>query len=446
MDTKKLVPFVVLLGFFSGLAGSFTNDYFDLGRMVRNKERDVSTQQQTGFQKTYVEESQAIDATKLAGKSVVSIVASQDLKVYYRQPYPFYSTNDPFFDRFFNEFSGPSERVSPSDRQGNQQEDQRGDGKDYEIQRKKIGGGSGFIISSDGLVLTNRHVVSEQNVQYTIITNDGVEFDGEVVSVDPFSDIAVLQMVQKGELSKKKEDRTALKDLQVIEFGDSSKLEVGQKVLAIGYALGEYENTVTEGIISAKGRQITADDLSRGPETLSGLLQTDAAINPGNSGGPLVNLAGQVVGINVAIDATGSSIGFAIPINDVKPALESIKKNGRIVRATLGVRHILLNKSKAQELKIAVNHGALLVGDESKGEFAVIPGSPADKAGLKIKDVILSVDGKDISSVYTLQDAIKVKQPGEEVKLRVWRSGETIEVKVKLGEAKDEASLLQFKG
>ncbi len=442
MDTKKLVPLVVLLGFLSGVAGGFVSQNLVVSRLGGFGVPSSPTQQQAVEQKSYVEESQAIDATKKAGASVVSIVASEDLKIY-NNPQS-YDSNSPFNDPFFFSFPGFNQ-PAPDTNQQNQQGNSGGSSQNYQVQKQKVGGGSGFIISEDGLVLTNRHVISDQNVEYTIITNDGTEYDGEVVSIDPFSDIAVLQMVTKGELSKKKEDRTKLSGLPVIVFGDSSQLQSGQKVLAIGYALGQYENTVTEGIISGKGRQITADDPSRGPETLSDLLQTDAAINPGNSGGPLVNLDGQVVGVNVAIDQTGSNIGFAIPINDVKPVLASIQKYGRIVRATLGVRHIILTKEKAKQLQIDVDHGALLTGDEANGEFAVIPGSAADKAGLKIKDVILSVDGKDITTDYTLQDAIMTKQPGDTIDMQVWRSGKTIDVKATLTEAKDEAATINAK-
>lgn len=443
MDSKKLIPFFVLLGFVSGLAGGFVSQNFLPFKLGTAGAQEVSTQQAVQ-QKTYVEESQAIDATKKAGASVVSIVATEDLKIYNSQPNSY--SNNPFNDPFFFNFPGFRQQMPQQNQQNQQGQQNNGaNSNDYQVQKQKIGGGSGFIISGDGLVLTNRHVISDQNVQYTIISNDGTEYDGEVVSVDPFSDIAVLQMVKSGELSKKKDERSKLSGLPVIDFGDSSLLQPGQKVLAIGYALGQYENTVTEGIISGKGREITAEDPTRGPETLSGLLQTDAAINPGNSGGPLVNLSGQVVGVNVAIDQTGSNIGFAIPINDVKPVLESIKKYGRIVRATLGVRHILLTKEKAKELKIDVDHGALLVGDEANGEFAVIPGSAADKAGLKIKDVIMSVDGKDITQNYTLQDSIMAKQPGDNVSMKVWRSGQVIDVTATLTEAKDEAVAIRAK-
>lgn len=438
IDSKKLLPLMVLVGFASGLVGGIVTDVF----FFKNSQSQlVGGGNAVTQQVSYVEESQAINAIKKAGPSVVSIIASEDLKIYRNQPFRFYFgspfSNDPFFNNV------PGFQIQPKEQQDQKNNDKNA--KDYDIQHQKIGGGSGFIISQDGMVLTNRHVVSRSDVQYSIITDDGNEYDGEVVSIDPLNDLAVLQMVKKGELSKKKEERTKLAHLSVIDFGDSSILEVGQKVLAIGYALGEYENTVTEGIISAKGRKIIASDGARGAETLSGLLQTDAAINPGNSGGPLVNLAGQVVGINVAIDATGSSIGFAIPMNEVNPILESIKKFGRIVRASIGVRHVLLNKDRAKQLKIDVDHGALLTGDEANGEFAVIPGSAADKAGLKMKDVVLSVNGKDINENYSLQAAVRDHKPGDQIQLKVWRSGNTLDVKVTLDEAKDQAVDLRAK-
>ncbi len=415
----SLIALVVIVSFVSGIFASTLTSGFIIPQFFAK----VSGDQKTIEQKTYVEESQSIDAIKKVSPAVVSIVATQDLKIYK-------SAQFPFFDPFGNAFPGLKFQV-PQQQQGGQE------GKDYEIQQRKIGGGTGFIITDDGLIMTNRHVVSNEQLQYTVIINDGTEYDAEVVSIDPLNDLAVIQMIKSGERDKSKESRTKLKDLPIVELGDSNKLEVGQKVLAIGYALGEYQNTVTAGIISGKGRDITAGGGRGGAETLSGLLQTDTAINPGNSGGPLINLAGQVIGVNVAIDSTGSNIGFAIPVTEVKPVIDSVKKNGRIIRPTLGVRHLLLTKDSAKQLKIEVDHGALLVGDEAKGEFAVIPGSPADKAGLKIRDVILAVDGKNIDEGFSLQDAVRAHQPGDEVTLKVWRSGETLTVKVKLTEAKD---------
>ena len=197
--------------------------------------------------------------------------------------------------------------------------------------------------------------------------------------------------------------------------------------------------TVTAGIISAMGRHITASDGAGQAETLSGLLQTDAAINPGNSGGPLVNMKGQVIGVNVAIAASANNIGFAIPFNDVKPIIESVQKHGKIVRPLLGVRYQILTDEKAKELQLqGVSDGALLVGDEGTGEFAVIPGGPADKAGLKKGDVVLEVDGKKITQDFGLQQAIRNKQPGDKIALKVWVSGKVVDKNLTLGDTPNQ--------
>jgi serine protease Do len=226
-----------------------------------------------------------------------------------------------------------------------------------------------------------------------------------------------------------------MEGLPVVELGSSENLKVGQRVVAIGNALTEYDNTVTTGVISAKGRDLPALSIGFGQNLLN-LLQTDAAINPGNSGGPLVNLAGEVIGINVAIAANAQGIGFAIPIDDVQVMIETIKKHGRIIRPFLGVRYMLLTEDKAKELQIDVEGGALLTGNEAVGEFAVIPGGPADKAGLQSKDVIIEVDGVKVTGERTLQAVIGERVPGDEIVMKVWRSGKIIEVTAVLDEAK----------
>lgn len=412
-SSNKILVGSILTGFLGGLMGGVVvNSTIQANLLQPNISTNAKNEQSQPVQKPYSEDTMTIDSIKKVSPAVVSIVESQSLKVYQR------TTGNPLID------------IQPN--------------SSYDIVQQKIGGGTGFIISDDGVVLTNRHVVSNKDVQYTIVTNDGTEYDGGVVSIDPFNDLAVLQMLKKGDLAKPKLARNKLSGLPVVKLGDSDSLEIGQKVLAIGYALGEFKNTVTSGIISAKGRDIVANGGLAAPEqSLVNLLQTDAAINPGNSGGPLINLNGEVVGIDVATALSGSNIGFAIPINDVKFSVESVKKNGRIIRPELGVRHMILNKQIAEQLKLDIDHGALLVGDEAKGVFAVIPGGAADKAGLKIKDVILSVDGKDISEQYPLQQAIGQHNPGDTVTLKVWRSGATIDVKVKLDEAKDVAQDLR---
>ncbi|PIZ27984.1 hypothetical protein COY43_02985, partial [Candidatus Berkelbacteria bacterium CG_4_10_14_0_8_um_filter_35_9_33_8] len=235
------------------------------------------------------------------------------------------------------------------------------------------GGGTGFIITSDGIIATNKHVVSEENADYTIITADGKSYKPKILAKDISSDLAVLKIEANG--------------LPVVDLGDSSKLEVGQWVVAIGNALGEFDNTVTVGVISAKERQIKASSSPSGAtEQLTGLLQTDAAINPGNSGGPLVNMAGQVIGVNTAIVGNAQNIGFAIPINSVKKTIDQVRTTGKIVRPYIGIRYIPITKEVAQLNNLPINYGVIIVGGQ--GEAAVLSNSPASKAGLKEGDII----------------------------------------------------------
>jgi serine protease Do len=222
-----------------------------------------------------------------------------------------------------------------------------------------------------------------------------------------------------------------------VDIGDSDNLQVGQYVIAIGNALGEYSNSVTTGVISAKQRSIQAgSENSQSQESLSGLIQTDAAINPGNSGGPLVNLAGQVVGINTAIaSTTGGSIGvgFAIPINSVKAAIDSVRKTGEIVRPYMGVRYQPVTNALQQLNNLPVNYGALIQRGSDPSEVAVISGSPADKAGLQENDIILEINGDRINENNSLSDLLSKYQVGDTVTLKVYHKGSNIEVKVTLG-------------
>lgn len=412
-----------------GLAGFFASEFrlqiFDTIPFIESRVTAPSVQnvqKETVIVKeqiVYVEESSIIDAAKEVSPAVVSIVITKDLPLYRNSPYffdfdEFFS--DPFADPFFNM---PNLRRSPeTDEKGNPI-----------TEKRKIGGGTGFIFDESGLVLTNRHVVSDSDAEFTIILSDGAELEAEVLDKDTHNDIAVLQI--------KKEELEEGKDIKypTVTLGDSSNVKIGQKVIAVGNALSQFENTVTVGVISATGRKITASDFTgRNAEMLSGLIQTDAAINPGNSGGPLVNLMGQVIGINTAIATGANGIGFAIPINDAKNVIESIKEHGKIVRPFLGVRYMILNEARAKNLALPIKHGALLVGDDSKGEFAVIPGSPAEKANLQMKDVILEVDGIEINEENDLSNLIIKKNVGDEVKMKVWRSGEEVEINVKLEE------------
>ena len=367
-------------------------------------------------EKVYIEDSSIIDSVKKVGPAVVSIVITKDLPLYRQRGFDMNQFFLNFNDPFGNDPFGQLQPVPNNEKDSSKTTPQ------------KVGGGSGFIVTPDGLVLTNKHVVDDIEAGFTVITTDGTEYPAELVSKDTINDIAVLRM--------KDSEKKKAKDLPTVELGSSSALQIRQRVVAIGNALAEYQNSVTTGIISAKGREIQAGTTT-GAESLVNLLQTDAAINPGNSGGPLVNLEGQVVGVNTAIASGAQGIGFAIPIDDIKPIIQSVKENGKIVRPYLGVRYILLDEAKAKQLKIDVKGGALLTGNEAQGEFAVIPGSPADKAGLQIKDVIQAVDGTKITSDAPLQAMIATKAPGETVILKVWRSGKTMDVRVKLEEAKN---------
>jgi serine protease Do len=406
-----LSAFLILaLGFAGGVGGAVVYGELLSGDVTASTDPGLMPRVE---KQVYIEESQVIDAVKQVSPSVVSIIISKDLPLYRNRVLPF---NDPFFDDPF--FNFPFEFGVPQQQQPQPDPPQR--------QRRQVGGGSGFVISDDGLIATNRHVVDDPDASYTVILNDGRTFEVSDIHTDPINDFAVIQIVD--------ENGKKPAELPVAPLGDSDLLEPGQRVVAIGNALSEYENTVTTGVVSAKGRSLTAGSI-RSTESLINLIQTDASINPGNSGGPLVNLNGEVVGVNTAIAANAQGIGFAIPSNDVKNIIESVREAGEIVRPYLGVRFMMLDVQRAEELGIKVEQGALLVGDESSGEFAVIPGSPADQAGLQRKDVILEVEGEKVTPDKPLHLIIGAYRPDETVDLNVWRSGETQTISVTLGQS-----------
>jgi len=347
------------------------------------------------------EDSAVIEAVKKVSPAVVSIIITKDLpkiEEYYINPF-----GDDFFEQFFgHDFSIPRYRQ-------------------HGTEKKEIGGGTGFIISSDGLILTNRHVVSDTEAEYTVLTNDGEKYKARVLARDSVNDIAVLK-IEKDNLPK-------------VEFGDSDTLQIGQGAITIGNALGEFRNTVSAGVISGLKRSITASGGGT-TEELSGIIQTDAAINPGNSGGPLVNLAGQVIGVNVAMASGAENIGFAIPINDVKKVVEDVKTYGKIIRPFLGVRYVIINKSIQEKNNLPVDYGALIIHGENIEDLAIIPGSAADKAGLVENDIILEINGEKIDQKNTLNKLILKYKPGDEIELKVLHRGEEKIVKVKLEEKK----------
>lgn len=286
--------------------------------------------------------------------------------------------------------------------------------------QEQAGAGTGVIVSSDGLILTNKHVVQGAST-VTVTNTDGKQFEGKILAVDSTNDIAFVKVEASG--------------LPAAELGDSEKVEVGQRAIAIGNALGEYSNTVTTGVISGKQRPVQASDGQGNTETLTNLFQTDAAINPGNSGGPLLNIDGQVIGINTAV-ASGNNaqnIGFAIPINQVKGALDSVKTRGIIVRPYIGVRYVMLTDSFAERNNLPVKQGALLRGDEQT--IAVISGSPAAKAGLREGDIITKINDREITRDNPLQSVVVGFSPGDTVKVTYWRDGKEQTTDVKLEEA-----------
>jgi serine protease Do len=280
------------------------------------------------------------------------------------------------------------------------------------------GAGSGIIVSKDGYVLTNKHVVPEGTSKVKVILHDGKEYDDvKVIGRDPTNDIAFLKI-------------NGVNDLTAAAIGDSSEVKPGQKVVAIGNALGIFRNSVTSGIVSGLGRPIQASDGQGMAESLENLFQTDAAINPGNSGGPLVNLKGEVIGINTAVAQQGDAIGFAIPINDAKGLLNGVLATGKVTKPYLGVRYVTLDPQVAQELNLNVSEGALVRA--GGGSPAVVSNSPAAKAGLRDGDIITKVNNRAVAGGTGLASHLAQYKVGDELELTILRGGREEKIKIKL--------------
>ncbi len=396
------LPLIVLISLLVGLVGGYGGSYL-YSQTVATKggfERVQSGNQEITVLKGSEEEA-VITTVKKTSPSVVSIVVSKDLSKILNRTGP----NIVPFDNFF-EFGFPFDfKFTPNKQKGTEQ-------NDAPKGKQRIGGGSGFIISEDGLIVTNRHVIVDDDAEYTVITNDGKEYAAKVLAKDPVNDLALVKIDGKS--------------LTALALGDSGNIQIGQTVIAIGYTLGEYKNTVTRGVVSGINRVVQASDGMGETEVIQEAIQTDAAINPGNSGGPLLNLAGEVIGINTAINSQGQSIGFAIPINIAKRSVESVKKHGRIIRPWIGVRYS------------PVDNGARIIGNAERKELGVIAGSPAERAGLAEGDIILSVQGQTIDSGHSLAHEIAKYTPGDEVKLRVLSKGKEKEIILKLEEFKEQ--------
>lgn len=279
--------------------------------------------------------------------------------------------------------------------------------------------GTGVIVSSDGYILTNKHVI-EGAKTITVVLDDGTTYEKvELAAYDPLNDIAFLKIKDAS-------------DLPAATLGDSKTITVGQQVIAIGNALGQYQNSVTSGIVSGTGRSLTATDASGTmSERLTDMIQTDAAINSGNSGGPLVNAAGQVIGINTATTSAAENMGFAIPISSVKGMLKQLTETGEAKRAYVGVYSIEITPEVAKSYNLPVSEGIYVYS--SSAYSAVISGSPADKAGIKNKDIITAVNGVKVGSRGSLSTLIGEYKPGDTVQLTVIRDGKEIAVNVTLG-------------
>jgi len=371
---------LVVMGFFMQTI-SFSG-IFDALELVAEKIQKMALQTEVANQPTeYVPrllyEEAIIETVASASPSVVSIVISKNLPVYEL------------------EFIG--------------------------IKYQEVGSGSGFIVSEDGLIVTNKHVVSDKKADYTVFTQDGKKYAAKVVALDPVQDLAIIKVESDVKFP-------------AITLGDSNGIKIGQGAIAIGNALGEFSNTVSVGVVSGLGRTVSASSQTGSfSETLENIIQTDAAINAGNSGGPLLNLRGEVIGVNTAMAQGAQSIGFAIPINIAKKDINQILANNKITYAFLGVRYVLVDEVIKEKYGLSVDYGALVLRGDN-GEAAITKGSAAEKAGIKEKDVILELNGRRVSKANSMAGMIQQHSPGDTVTVKILRSGEEITLEAVLGE------------
>ncbi|MEK7481860.1 MAG: trypsin-like peptidase domain-containing protein [Patescibacteria group bacterium] len=290
----------------------------------------------------------------------------------------------------------------------------------------EVGGGSGFIVDESGIVLTNKHIVIDSKAKYEIIVDGGQKYKAEILARDPINDIAILKIAGLNSNEK----------FPIAELGDSDELELGEPVAAFGNVLGIFRNTVSSGIISGLLRSISARvDFNSLSQEMRGLIQTDAAINPGNSGGPLVNEKGRIIGINTVAVFGAENIGLAIPINVVKKDLADLKEFGRIKQPLLGVRYASINENIRNKFNLLCDYGALII-NEGPNRPGVVPNSPADLAGLKEGDVILSINAEKITPEKIIADFLEKYSAGDALTLKVLRGKKEFETKAVLAERK----------
>jgi len=408
------VMVVLLSSIFGFAAGLLSLNYYPevrdyLSKWGINLSLGHSTSTDTIVQESTIVEKESVlkqeqlvtKAVKDTSPSVVSIVITKDMPVYEKYYY------SPFGDLRFPQYRQEGTR------------------------QKEIGSGTGLIVSEEGMVLTNKHVVVDENANYTVLTNDGKKYSAEVIDTDPFQDIALLQIQGVRNLD---EGGQIMEEFPVANLGNSDKLQIGQSVLTIGNALGEFQNTVSVGVVSGLNRTITASGGGT-IQTMKGLIQTDAAVNQGNSGGPLVNLRGEVVGINTAMAQSAENIGFAIPINEAKRDIEQVKETGEITYPFLGIRYTMINESLQNRYDLEVGYGAWIGRNQvgQKVDQAVVEDSVADEAGLKAGDIILMFDGYKLTSSNSLADVIMKYKPGDKVQIKILRDGEQKTLQITLG-------------
>lgn len=385
---RSFIIVIVMASFFGSVFGFMASaisskfDFSDLGKSLINGEKIVNTE------KIIIEDSEIISVVEKSSPAVVSIIITKEV--------PMLKSFDFFGFGYIPDNNGST-------------------------QRQQIGGGSGFFVTSDGMIVTNKHVVADENAEYTVLTNDEQEYSARVLARDPANDIALIKIEGS--------------DFPVLQLGDSDKIKIGQTVIAIGNSLGEFSNTVSKGIISGLGRSLIAGgDYNSQSERLSNIIQTDAAINPGNSGGPLIGMQGEVLGINVAIVEGAQNIGFAIPINQVKKAIDQVSSTGKISTPFLGVRYIVLDENLQKANNLKYGYGALIQRGDNISDFAIVPGSPADKAGLVENDIILEINGNKIDDKNQLGDIISKHNVGDSITLKISHKGQEKKIDVVLEE------------
>jgi len=393
-ETRTLVLAAILalaVGAVAGVIGSVAVTTGSVGSLTRVFARSERSERNgPGF---FAEELATIGVVRRASPAVVSIVVRSD------------RPSTPRGSRFEFEDSLEEDGASRFDEPR---------------AREPVGGGSGFLVTSDGLILTNRHVVDIRDAAIAVVLHDNREFPATVVAKDPVHDLAVLRI-------------NAGTSLPVLALGAEEDVRIGETVIAIGYALSTFRNTVTKGVVSGVRRNVIAGDRF-GTERIDEAIHTDAAINPGNSGGPLLNLRGEVIGMNTAVSIEGQLVGFALPVAIVREALESVVADGRIVRPWLGVRYVAVTPEIAERRSLSVTTGAFLVRGGAGRDAAVVPGSPADRAGLVVDDVITAVDGEPVTDEEPLSRRLRAYRPNDRAALTVYRNGVRREVLVMLGE------------